>query len=141
MDENIATLISHLQASKYLSYYLLQNTTWAVWRPRFATLLPSSRKSSGSNFFFFLLTLWTAGFFLIIIFINWGIFPGTSFNTEIPQVSPTGSIISFSYAIMLLWDHHPQAIQVPSKRERDYCRLTKCTYHTQPIQFHIICYV
>lgn len=139
------TLYRHTNLSltsflKYLPHYSLHNTTWDVWRPSLATLLPSSRKSSGSNFFFFLLTLWTAGF-LTIIFIIWGIFPGTSFNTEIPQVSPTGSRIRFSYANMLFLDHHPRAIKAPSKRERLYCGLTKCTYHTQNIQLLIIHYV
>lgn len=73
-------------------------TSWssgwvAVWRPGFAMLLPSSRKSSGSNFFLFLLTVCYVGrrpllLLLLFIIIRVIIFPDISFNKEIPQVHP-----------------------------------------------------
>lgn len=81
----------------------LCNATYAVLRPNFTTLLPSNRKSSGSNFFPFLLNLWTAGFFLTIIFVVWVIFPGISFKTEIPHIHLLGLEIALATLLRCLW--------------------------------------
>ncbi len=98
-DHQAAARVSGLYVTpkgKMHSNYCSHNMEWsddqwvAVWWPGFATLLPSSRKSSGSNFFLFLLTVWNVGS-LLLLFIIWVIiFPDISSNKEMPQVHPQG---------------------------------------------------